>query len=216
MGYIYKISNDINDKVYIGKTCETVNSRFKEHLRDYKKDTEENRPLYRAMNKYGIEHFSIEQIDECPDSQLVGREQYWIGYFNSYNNGYNATLGGDGKLLYDHELILQKLQQNISPQKISEELGCCIDIVYNVAKTNDIDIRKMAINSLKKSIKQFDKQGNYIQTFDGISDAAQWCLDNGLSKGQNSSIRKKISGCVNGEPSRKSAYGYIWKFNIEE
>ena len=74
MGYIYKISNDINDKVYIGKTCETVNSRFKEHLRDYKKDTEENRPLYRAMNKYGIEHFSIEQIDECPDSQLVGRE----------------------------------------------------------------------------------------------------------------------------------------------
>lgn len=216
LGYIYKISNDVNNKVYIGKTCKTVESRFKEHLRDYQKRDEENRPLYRAMKKYGVEHFSVEEIDNCLDNQLVAREQYWIGYFDSYNNGYNATLGGDGKILYDHDLILQKLQQNISPQSISQELECCIDIIYDIAKSHNINIKQMAINTLKKSINQFDKNGIYIQTFDGVADAAKWCFEQGLSKGQVDSIRKKISGCINENASRKTAYGYIWKTNNEE
>ena len=101
MAYIYKITNDINNKVYVGKT-EHVNpeTRWKEHLQDYKKRKCEKRPLYSAMNKYGTEHFHFEVIEEtdCPEE----RERYWIEKLRTYVgfedcNGYNATLGGDGK-----------------------------------------------------------------------------------------------------------------------
>ena len=98
MPYIYKITNDINKKIYIGKTVETIEKRWKEHIKDSKKKTSENRPLYRAINKYGIEHFSIEEIEEVQDQFLLSdRERFWIEYFGSFKNGYNATIGGDGK-----------------------------------------------------------------------------------------------------------------------
>ena len=104
LGYIYKIKNDINNKVYIGKTTKaTIKERFEEHLNDYKKRQEEHRPLYTAMKKYGTEHFYIEEIEKVDICKLEEREKYWINYYNSYKNGYNATLGGDGKILYDYE-----------------------------------------------------------------------------------------------------------------
>ena len=64
MGYIYKISNTINDKVYIGKTAFSIEKRFKEHCQDAFKEHNEKRPLYSAMRKYGVEHFHIELIEE--------------------------------------------------------------------------------------------------------------------------------------------------------
>lgn len=104
MGYIYKITNDVNGKMYIGKT-ELVDpyKRWKEHLQDYKKRRCEKRPLYAAMNKYGEEHFHFEVIEETDTSdKTCEREQYWINKLHTYVgfedcNGYNATLGGDGK-----------------------------------------------------------------------------------------------------------------------
>ena len=72
MGYIYKITNDINNKIYIGLTSRNLDIRFKEHLKDSKTDL--NRPLYRAMNKYGAEHFTISLIEEVPDEILSQRE----------------------------------------------------------------------------------------------------------------------------------------------
>jgi hypothetical protein len=58
------------------------------------------------MNKYGSTHFYIELIEECPLEELAKKEIYWIGYYDTYHNGYNATLGGDGKILYDYSLII--------------------------------------------------------------------------------------------------------------
>ncbi len=54
MAYIYIIENDINDKKYIGKTTFSIEKRWAEHCRDCKREHLEKRPLYRAMNKYGI------------------------------------------------------------------------------------------------------------------------------------------------------------------
>ena len=55
------------------------------------------------MNKYGIEHFHIEEIEECDDNIVNEREVYWIKFYNSYHNGYNATYGGEGRREYDGE-----------------------------------------------------------------------------------------------------------------
>lgn len=62
-----------------------------------------DRKLYRAFNRYGIQNFSIEQIEECDNSLLNEREVYWIKYYDSFNNGYNMTLGGDGRTLITPE-----------------------------------------------------------------------------------------------------------------
>ena len=84
MSFIYKITNDINNKVYIGKTAFSIEKRFKEHCKDAFRDRNEKRPLYMAMQKYGIEHFHIEQIEECENINAADREAYWIGVYNAY------------------------------------------------------------------------------------------------------------------------------------
>ena len=63
MAYIYQITNDINGKVYIGKTEQSIEKRFSEHCQDAYKERNITRPLYSAMRKYGLEHFHIEMLD---------------------------------------------------------------------------------------------------------------------------------------------------------
>ena len=96
MGYIYKITNKINQKIYIGFTKLTIEERWKNHIRKAK--VFPNRYLYNAMNCYGYENFIIEEIENCDNNILREREIYWIAYYNSTdpNIGYNLTKGGDG------------------------------------------------------------------------------------------------------------------------
>lgn len=135
MGYIYKITNDINNKVYIGKTLLTIEERFKQHIKDSTRNCEEKRPLYNAMNKYGIEHFNIELIGEYPDEELSSMEIYWIAYYKGYEDGYNATIGGEGKQLYNHDLIYQRLLENPNRISIANEFGCSVYLVSDIAKS---------------------------------------------------------------------------------
>ena len=107
MPYIYKIINDINGKIYIGKTAFTIERRWKEHCQDAKRSSKEHRPLYSAINKYGIENFHIEIVEECTLEELDEKERFWIESYNSFSNGYNATIGGDGKPYANYELIIK-------------------------------------------------------------------------------------------------------------
>lgn len=77
MGYIYKIVNDINNKVYIGQTTLKIKERFYQHISSAR-NSKINTHLYYAMRKYGIEHFQIQLIEEVDDNLLPEREQYWI------------------------------------------------------------------------------------------------------------------------------------------
>jgi hypothetical protein len=62
-------------------------------------------PLYRAFSKYGIDNFSIEEIEQCDSDKIDEREIYWIDYFNSYRKGYNCTAGGEGGIKTHEEYI---------------------------------------------------------------------------------------------------------------
>ena len=155
MSYIYKIINDINNKVYIGKTAYSIEKRFKEHCDDAFRDRNEKRPLYSAMRKYGIEHFEIQKIEECEDIAAADREAYWIGVYSAYQTGYNATLGGDGKFLYNHNIIAERLKEHPYSSDIAEEFGCCLDIVREIAKQNNIKLLPKEHGS--KSISAFTK-----------------------------------------------------------
>ena len=99
---IYKHTNIINGKSYIGLTCQKVTNRWKNGF-GYTKETQP--VFYSAIQKYGWENFSHEILEkEIPTlEQANQREQYWIAYYHTwvydpYCNGYNTTQGGDGNL----------------------------------------------------------------------------------------------------------------------
>lgn len=95
---IYKITNKINNKCYIGKSS-NIEGRWKYHIKHKNTTSEYNKLLYQAFRKYGIENFSFEIIEEINDCKIMNeREKFWIQYYDCYggNKGYNATPGGDG------------------------------------------------------------------------------------------------------------------------
>lgn len=211
MSYIYKIVNDINDKIYVGKTENSIEKRFKEHCRDAFRERNEKRPLYSAMRKYGIEHFHAELIEET--DQPEEREIYWIGYFNGYTQGYNATQGGDGKKLYDYEVILARLKEHPYPHDIAEEFGCSKDLVYLLGKKYQISMKSKSqelFQAMSKPISAYTKEGIFIQQFPSTVEAAKWCYNEGKSSTLNSGVRSHIGDAARGK--RKSAYGCLWKY----
>ena len=216
MAYIYKIYNDINEKIYIGKTERSLQRRFIEHCNNAKNEKCKNRPLYSAIRKYGIEHFHIELIEETDKPEE--REIFWIEKYGSYKNGYNATLGGEGACLYDYDYILQLLKENPIPKQIAEQIGCCVDIVYDVAKENNIQIINLGQQRIKDKaliVHQYDKQTKkYIQSFSSHSEAALWCQENNYTSSEKKKARNHINEVARG--LRKSAYGFIWSYDLKE
>ena len=209
LGKIYCISNDINEKLYIGKTTlPTIEERFKEHYRDSRKPSREKRPLYNAINLYGIEHFIIRLVEECDISELDGREQYWINYYDSYHNGYNATLGGDGKILYDYDALVKEYQKGKLVQEIANQYNCSTDTVTKAIHLAGLSGKDNALNRQKNAVSQYTKEGQYIQSFASQRDAARWLISQG-SKSNITSLATNIGRVIKG--TRKTAEGYIWK-----
>lgn len=208
MAYIYLITNKINGKQYVGKTENTIDERWKEHKQDYKKERCEKRPLYDAMSKYGVENFEIEEIEYLEQGGIIlsNRETYWIEQLGTYgHNGYNATKGGDGSTLYNHEEFINLYNLGYSSKRISEKTGATVETINKTLKNKGINPRR----SDCKLIDQFDLNGNYIKTFFGSIEAAEWCVENGISKSKHSASNH-ILDCCKGK--LKSSGGYKWSY----
>lgn len=208
MAYIYQIINDINGKIYIGKTERSIEERFQEHCKDYLRRELEKRPLYSAMKKYGIQHFHIELIEETNSPEE--REIYWIEQKRSFKYGYNATMGGDGKRYLDYDLIIETYKQVKNQNEVARILGISSDSVHNALVSNDIEIVSSAevnVKLLGKIVNQYDKQGNFIQSFVSAKAAADALgKTTATSNGATSHIADVCKG------RRKTAYGFIWKY----
>lgn len=92
---IYIIKNKINEKVYIGQSVDII-CRWYAHKNSANGNRQDSyTKIHKAMRELGVKNFYIEIIEECDYSQLNEREKYWINFYDSYNNGYNMTLGGE-------------------------------------------------------------------------------------------------------------------------
>lgn len=208
MGYIYKITNIINGKVYIGKTEFTIKRRFKQHCEDCKKERlNEVRPLYRAMKKYGVDNFISEEIEQCDNSILCDREKYWIQYYDSYKHGYNATIGGDGTPRIDQQQVISLYNQLKNQKAVAKQLKIDATTVRKILRSNNITIigrSEIKRVLLGKKVAMIDKiTGEVLKEFDTVSDAANYLK-------MPTTSRSNIGRVCNGK--RKTAYGYKWKW----
>ena len=201
MAYIYKITNQINGKVYIGKTLKTIEKRWKEHCKDCMTERCKNRPLYRAMNKYGVENFTIEQIEKCSPEVVSERERYWIEQYGSFKMGYNATIGGDGKQYIDYDLICSLYREVQSVKKVAFLAGVCVDTVRAALKNYNIGtIPGSLVRSREKPVAKCDKiTGEILEVYPSIAEAEK---ANGNSRHIGEVCRGKRGTCQ----------GYKWKY----
>lgn len=113
-GKIYIIRNDINDKVYIGVTTQSLKKRFSEHC-SFAKTKHRSHAIHSAIREIGRSHFWIELLEEnVPKEKMFEREIFYISKFNSFYKGYNQTKGGSGSLFNDSlfsELILREFKK---------------------------------------------------------------------------------------------------------
>jgi group I intron endonuclease len=95
MPIIYSHLNTITNLRYIGYTTKTLEERFNIHCKKARGNS--NLKFHNAIRKYGVDVWISEILEEVEENKLCEREIFWISFYDSYNNGYNLTHGGDGR-----------------------------------------------------------------------------------------------------------------------
>jgi group I intron endonuclease len=219
MGYIYKITNKTDGKIYVGQTTKTLEERWKHHC----KMKGNCRYLKRAFEKYGIDNFVFEMVCNCSNEELDKFEIQYMSEFNSMvPNGYNLRKGGNGGR--HHEETKEKISASLkgrtyinrcdwtgkhhseeSKKKISDALKgrTYVRVVEHnwSGKHHSEESKKKMSDSHNKRINQYDLDNNFIKTFDSITNAAKETNNN----------RGSIGKCCNNK--HKTAGGFIWRFD---
>lgn len=138
--WVYKIQNDINDKVYVGQTIRPVQQRFHRHVADAMSGRLDTH-FARAIRKYGPQHFTCSIIDVAVNQeQLNQKERYWIQYYDSVANGYNETDA------------ISKCGGNTYKSKSSEEIALIADkIRASKCGGNNPNARRIKMTNLETS-----------------------------------------------------------------
>ena len=180
--WIYKITNIQNNKIYIGQTSRPIQSRFNRHLNDALNNIIDTH-LARAIRKYGKENFIIEEIDTAlTQDELNKKEQYWIQYYNSVQDGYNETDA------------IYKCGGNTYQSKTEKEM----EVIKDKIRQSKIGNK----NPMAKPIKRINILTNEIDIFDTVISCAKAC---GIQSGKTS-ITSRLNGQI------KSPFKKQWIF----
>ena len=158
-GFIYKITNTINSKSYIGQTIQNVKERFYQHCATKCSKAVSNMAIHRAIKKYGKSNFTVEVIEEIDSANLNDRERYWIKYYNSYNNGYNSTKGGQDGCKSFKDLDIESIIKEYNTGKSLRTLGTIFKVDKQTIKDllirHNVELR--TTRTYKLSQKDRDK-----------------------------------------------------------
>jgi group I intron endonuclease len=189
---IYKITNSVNDKVYIGQTVESLKKRWNRHtwVCTIKRNA---MAITNAIVKYGKENFSIEEIDKADDiEELNEKEIYYINLYKSISpNGYNLTTGGNNKRL--SEETKRKISESNKGRKVSEETIKRLSESHKGIKMSEESRNKLSMtnkgkkpseNTIKGSIEHNQKTYTMISPNGEVvtfTNMKLFCLEKGLS-----------------------------------
>ena len=138
-GYIYKITNEVNDKIYIGQTTTTIAERWHGHMSSAINEHRNKSALYSAMKKYGRDKFHIEEISSYTENSkdslintLNLEEQKYIRQYKSLvsQNGYNFEKGGNNKRVPGRKVHKYDLELNYI---------CSYESCQEAGRQNNID-----------------------------------------------------------------------------
>ncbi len=200
---VYKITNIVNNKVYIGITNQGHSVRYRHHI--YEANSGSTFKVHRAFAKYGEENMKIEVLDNCIcDKSAKLAEISYIKEYNSMNDsfGYNMTTGGDGTFGRKHsEETKAKIREKAIGRKATEETKSRMRKAREnfVAKQHVINNLQIYNQAKRKTILRYSKEGELIEKYLGITDL---CKKYGYDR---TMINKALSG------KYKYAYGFIWK-----
>ena len=161
-GYIYKITNLLNNKIYIGQVYnKSIKDRFIRHCKSAKPDAKCY--LARAIYKYGKENFSVEQVEECYSvNELNMREKYWIKYYNSTDKdlGYNLTDGGEGGNTYlcKSSKEMSTIKSKISKANSGKNNGNSTQLKIKSVKSG----AEYYFNTLAEALQFFNMKNGYV------------------------------------------------------
>ncbi|RAP50214.1 MAG: hypothetical protein BZ138_06895 [Methanosphaera sp. rholeuAM270] len=234
-GFIYLLTNKINEKKYVGQTSKTVEERWKRHVSeahsyiinpDGKAYTA---AMDQAIAKYGEENFTVSELECCLIRVLDNREIYWIQQYDccvldNKGNGYNVSRGGAGyrKHILDEKRIVEDYLKGTSLVCLGEDHGVLADSIKSVLLKNRVPLRdkEELIEQQRlqygQTVKQLDDDGNVLREFNSQAHAADWIVEQGLSTASSKSVRVNIK---NSFFTGHRAYGFHWKiegFNDEE
>lgn len=237
IGYVYKISNSENKKLYIGQTTNTVRKRWRDHISASKQKDTKGVILYDAMKEYGIDKFYVSSLETVrADSfdelknQLKKREIYYISKYNTVRPyGYNCTIGGDSVSDFAKRKVVQYSVVGEFISSFDSVADACKSIgdvhsdnsIHSVCRGerktafgyvwryegDSFDLFDAKHEDHSKRVCQYDKYGNLIATYISISEAAR-TLGKFNSNGKPKA--SPISECCHGNET--SVYGYIWRF----
>ncbi len=170
-GIIYKITNEVNGKIYVGQTIRSMNDRWTDHKRDAVNGVDY--PLYFAMRKYGVENFNIVCLDSASSlDDLNQKEKLWIKELNSLcknEKGYNVVIGGLGLGSVNSQptINLSSGMEFDSASKMAEFYNLSYDFVLKVLnghkrmKNKEIlrykDLKKQRQANIRASFVPFHK-----------------------------------------------------------
>ena len=188
MAYVYIIYNNVNDYVYIGQTCSSLQSRLIEHIRH--SSYHQVRNFFREPLKTGEDKYYIDFLEECSEDQLDNLERLYIEEFDSVKNGYNSTLGGQSRKCYTDEHILMCYKGNVKETALL--LNTCEKTISRALKRQGL---------VNQSYKQVSIPHLNL-SFYSISECAKYLIDKGYTKAKESSVQTCISRVLTG--NRKS------------
>ena len=197
MGVIYKITNLINGKIYIGQTVVTEPQRWQNHVWHAYNDPKNDAVyLCNAIKKYGKENFKREIIDEADTrDELNNKEIQYILLYNSTDPsiGYNIANGGEGREKYNIKRILELYNQYHSIAKVALILGSARDTISK-------RLRGIGINTYNKTINQYSLEEKLIDTYSSFAEA------------------KRVTGLPLPHivPSHHFSCGYIWIYDEDD
>ncbi len=194
---IYKITNKINGKCYVGQTTKSIEQRWKAHC--WQCNFNNNMIIYRAIKKYGKENFSIEKICDCQNQkELNESEVKYIKYFDTMcPNGYNLCGGGGGTGIMS-DIVKKKISKAHIGKKATPETREKLRISHLGFKVSDKTKRKLSkcfkgkkqpkwavdkrikatIKAVAKKYKLINPEGKIIHIFN----MAEFCRNNKFSK----------------------------------
>lgn len=191
MFYVYAITNSVNGKKYIGITND-ITRRFRQHKSQLKYGKHPNVKLQRAYNKYGQDKFDFSVLEEleCSKKELADREIYYISKYDSCDNGYNLTYGGDN---YGNNVITEKTKQLLRTVKLGYKESEETKKRKSIAMKNCSDMEERKKRS-SKILRDLWKTKEFREKMAKLNKGNTYTLGHHMSEEQKSKLSEMRKG----------------------